>query len=161
MRYLDNIGQLFKGGALLPWPVRKLSLIAAGSSFGTGTYIECGLQIGRAKLKLRDNIYINKSLLVDGDGEIRIGSNVRIGPSCKLITSMHGVTDNPSGRASNIPSYRPIVIGEGAWLGAGVIVLGGVVVAKGCVIAAGAVVTRDTAPNGLYAGIPARRLKDY
>lgn len=29
----------------------------------------------------------------------------------------------------------------------------------GCVIAAGAVVTRDAEPDGLYAGVPARRIR--
>lgn len=69
---------------------------------------------------------INKSLLVDGCGEIRIGSNVRIGPACKLITSVHEVTTDPLARSSAVPSYRPIVIGNGVWLGAGAVVLAGV-----------------------------------
>jgi maltose O-acetyltransferase len=158
--YIDNIKQAFKGGALLPWPARKLMLALDGSVFGRKTHIETGLQIGRARLRLADNIYINKCLLVDGDGEIRIGSNVRIGPRCQLITSVHEVTSDPSARASHYPYYRPITIGAGGWLGAGVVVLAGVTIAEGCVIAAGAVVTRDTEPNGLYGGVPARRLKE-
>lgn len=38
--------------------------------------------------------------------------------------------------------------------------LPGVTVGKGCVVAAGAVVAADCAPNGLYGGVPARRIKD-
>jgi hypothetical protein len=38
--------------------------------------------------------------------------------------------------------------------------LPGVVIGPGCVIAAGAVVVSDCKPNGLYAGVPARRLRD-
>jgi acetyltransferase-like isoleucine patch superfamily enzyme len=34
------------------------------------------------------------------------------------------------------------------------------IIAKGCIIGANAVVTHDTEPNGLYAGVPARRLRD-
>ena len=36
----------------------------------------------------------------------------------------------------------------------------GVTVGDGCVLAAGAVVTGDCEPDGLYAGVPARRVKD-
>ena len=40
------------------------------------------------------------------------------------------------------------------------IILPGVTIAEGCVIAAGAVVNKSTEPDGLYAGVPARRVKD-
>ncbi|NMC13019.1 MAG: acyltransferase, partial [Chloroflexi bacterium] len=46
------------------------------------------------------------------------------------------------------------------WIGAGVKILDGVVVSKGCVLAAGAVITHSTEPYGVYAGVPARRIKD-
>jgi acetyltransferase-like isoleucine patch superfamily enzyme len=36
----------------------------------------------------------------------------------------------------------------------------GVNVGSGCIIAAGALVVRDCEPNGLYAGVPAKRIKD-
>jgi maltose O-acetyltransferase len=45
------------------------------------------------------------------------------------------------------------------WMGARVTVLPGVTVGDGCVIAAGAVVTKDCEPGGVYAGLPARRIR--
>jgi len=48
------------------------------------------------------------------------------------------------------------VIGDGAWIGARVIILPGVTVGAGAVIAAGSVVTSDCAPDSLYAGVPAQ-----
>lgn len=51
-------------------------------------------------------------------------------------------------------------VGDGCWIGANATILPGVTVAPGCVIAAGAVVTKDTEPDGLYAGVPARRVRD-
>jgi maltose O-acetyltransferase len=36
----------------------------------------------------------------------------------------------------------------------------GVTIGDGCTIASGAVVTRDCEPDGMYAGVPARRVKD-
>jgi len=54
----------------------------------------------------------------------------------------------------------PIVVGDGSWIGTRATVLAGVTVGDGCVIAAGAVVTDDCEPDGLYVGVPARRVRD-
>ncbi|QYR20593.1 acyltransferase [Paenibacillus sp. sptzw28] len=55
---------------------------------------------------------------------------------------------------------KPIIIGDGSWIGARSIILQGVTVGEGCIIAAGSLVNKDCEPNGLYAGIPAKRIKD-
>jgi acetyltransferase-like isoleucine patch superfamily enzyme len=39
-------------------------------------------------------------------------------------------------------------------------VMPGIVIREGCVIGANALVTRSTEPNGLYLGVPARRVRD-
>ena len=36
----------------------------------------------------------------------------------------------------------------------------GVTIGEGCIVAAGAVVTKDCESHGLYAGVPARRIRD-
>jgi acetyltransferase-like isoleucine patch superfamily enzyme len=46
------------------------------------------------------------------------------------------------------------------WIGANAIILCGVTVGEGCIIASGSVVTKDCYPNGMYAGVPAKRIKD-
>ena len=56
--------------------------------------------------------------------------------------------------------YHDIVVEDGAWIGASCTILPNVTIANGCVIAAGSVVTKSTEPNGLYAGVPAKRIKD-
>ena len=48
-------------------------------------------------------------------------------------------------------------IGERCFLGLGSVVRDGVTLAERCVAGAGAVVTRDTEPNGIYTGVPAKR----
>jgi sugar O-acyltransferase (sialic acid O-acetyltransferase NeuD family) len=48
-------------------------------------------------------------------------------------------------------------IGERCFLGLGAVVRDGVSVAERCVVGAGAVLTRDTEPNGVYTGVPAKR----
>lgn len=54
----------------------------------------------------------------------------------------------------------PIIIEDGCWIGANVVIMPGVTIKKGCVIGATALVTKDTEPNGLYVGKPAHKIKD-
>ena len=87
----------------------------------------------------------------------RSGSNVNIGPFTKLISDSHEL-GGPSRRAGKFFA-DPIVVGDGAWIGASVTVLGGVTIGAGAVVAAGAVVTRDVPANALVAGVPAKVIK--
>ena len=75
-----------------------------------------------------------------------------------VVTGSHQLGDRR--RRAGPPLPRPVRIGSGCWLGARVIVLPGVTIGPGCIIAAGAVVAQDCAADGLYAGVPARRLRD-
>lgn len=42
----------------------------------------------------------------------------------------------------------------------GVTILPGVIINDGCIVAAGAVVNKDCEANSLYAGVPARKIKE-
>ena len=54
----------------------------------------------------------------------------------------------------------PITLEEDVWVAANATITANTRIARGCVIGANAVVTRDTEPMGLYAGVPARRIRD-
>ena len=104
------------------------------------------------------NSYLNREVLIDANAPVRIGDDCAIGMRTTIITSTH--TIGPSSRRAGQPQSAPVTIADGCWLGACVTVLPGVTIGAGCVIATGAVVTKDCEPNGLYAGIPARRVRD-
>lgn len=91
-------------------------------------------------------------------GFIRIGENCYLGMNVTLCTITHEVGDETQRAAEN--KYLPIVIEDGCWVGANSTILPGVTIEKGCIIAAGSVVTKNCESNGVYAGVPARRIKE-
>ncbi len=75
-----------------------------------------------------------------------------------IVTGSHELGGHERRAVAGAPS--PVRIGSGCWLGARVVVLPGVTIGPGCMIAAGAVVAHDCAADRLYAGVPARRVRD-
>jgi putative colanic acid biosynthesis acetyltransferase WcaF len=55
--------------------------------------------------------------------------------------------------------YKPIVIGDNAWVAAGAFVAPGVTIGEGAVVGACAVVTKDVEPWSVVAGNPAKFIK--
>jgi acetyltransferase-like isoleucine patch superfamily enzyme len=56
---------------------------------------------------------------------------------------------------------RPVVIGDGAFLGVGSVILPGVAIGERAYVAAGAVVTKNVPANAVVAGNPARIIKRW
>lgn len=113
---------------------------------------------GGANISVGQGTFINYDCFLDTFAAITIGTNCNLAMQVALVTSTHVL--GPQTKRGEALEGKPISIGDGCWLGARVMVLPGVQIAEGCVIAAGALVTGDCAANGLYAGVPARRIKE-
>jgi len=110
-------------------------------------------------VKIGDGSWIHRDVFFDADtASVALGRNVAVGPGVMFITSSHLVGE--AGRRAGQPAAFPVEVGEGCWIGARVLILPGVRVGAGCVLAAGSVVRSDCEPSGLYAGIPARRVRN-
>ena len=127
-------------------------------------------------IEIGDNLKIwsaHRQCLVTGPGRIRIGNGVFI--NCAIIYSELSVTigddvalanevyvmDTPShGMEGQDPEPKPVVIGDGTWVGTRAIVLPGVTIGSRVVVAAGSVVTRDVPDQVLVAGNPARVVRE-
>lgn len=96
------------------------------------------------------------------------GGGVKIGDCC---TISYGVTILSTGlNTDDYPNtcmckfrdhvLKPVIIGDGVWLGANVTVTPGVSIAPKIIVGAGAVVSKDLDKEGwLYGGVPARPIK--
>ena len=110
---------------------------------------------GGHHVHLGSNIYANFNLTLVDDGHIYIGDWVQFGPNVTVATAGHPVL--PELRVDPILQFnKDVHIEEGAWIGAGAIILPGVTIGRGSVIGAGSVVTSDI-PAGVVAyGNPCR-----
>jgi acetyltransferase-like isoleucine patch superfamily enzyme len=120
--------------------------------------ISHGCWFGGRDIHIGPDTFVNFGCVFDNLGSIRVGAGCHFGMRAMLVTSTHEIGP-ASSRAGRLEG-KPITVGDGCWIGAGAIVLPGVTVGTGCIVASGAVVTRECEPHGVYAGNPARRLRD-
>lgn len=139
---------------------------AVGSNVSVGLPFIC--DYGR-NIYIGDNVSINMNCTFVDCNKITIGDNVLIASNVQIYTATHPV--ELSERLT--PNWRPetgqyfcrtyalpIQIGNGCWLGGGVIVLPGVTIGDGSVIGAGSVVTKDIPENSLAVGNPCRVIRN-
>ena len=128
--------------------------------FGTGSVV-----LGRISVVGADKIYIgnrttlNEGVLLNAQAPMHIGSHVALSPGAMLLTG--GLVFVGEARTHRPHQHKPITIHDGAWVGAGAIILGGITVGEDAIVAAGAVVTEDVPPGTLVAGVPARVVKQF
>lgn len=99
------------------------------------------------------------SIIAAYKGSVLVGSGVMIAANCAFYPFNHGMAPGIPMAEQPFTSNGDIVIGDGAWIGTGAIILGGVSIGKGAVIGAGSVVTRDIPDNAIACGVPAKVIK--
>jgi acetyltransferase-like isoleucine patch superfamily enzyme len=111
-----------------------------GISIGQGTGINAGAYLG-------------------GQGGIRIGEQVIIGPGVQIFSENHNYDQPGISIKEQGVTRLGVSIGDHCWLGGRVTILDGVHIGKGCVVAAGSVVTKSCPDHVILAGVPARVIK--
>lgn len=129
-------------------------------SCGRNVNIQPGVTIENLNnFSIGNNSGLGRNSYIRALAPVTFGNDVMVGPELHVYTTSHyhkiGVPMNTQGGFMN-----PVIVKDDVWIGARVTLLQGVTVESGCVIAAGAVVNRSTKPNGIYGGVPARRLRD-
>lgn len=121
----------------------------------------CNIYVG-------NNVSINMNCTFVDCNKITIGNNVLIASNVQIYTATHPIdlkerlTPNwniESGEYFCRTYALPVTIGDGCWIGGGVIILPGVIIGNGCVIGAGSVVTKDIPENSLAVGNPCRVIR--
>lgn len=114
---------------------------------------------GPEGIEIGNNVNIANNCLLGGEGGLKIGNFVMIGPNSCLVSVNHGFDEE------NIPMLRQsikpaaIEIEDDVWLGANVVILPGVKIGQGAIVGAGSVVSRNVLPYTIVAGSPAKIIR--
>ena len=144
--------------SLVPPRVRSWSLRKYGMEIGDRVYVSPRVWFGSKRVALGDGTFVNYGCRFNTTAPISIGERCAIGMDVVFITASHEI--GPHERRAGVETAAPITVGSGVWIGARAVLLPGVTIGDGVVIASGAVVTRDCAQDGVYGGVPARRIRD-
>jgi tetrahydrodipicolinate N-acetyltransferase len=134
-----------------------LDLKPIGARIEPGSVIRDRVEIGERVIVMMGAVVNIGAVIGAGtmiDMNAVVGARAIVGADCHIGAGavLAGVLEPPSA--------DPVVIEDEVLIGANAVVLEGCRVGRGSVIAAGAVVTGDVPPQVVYAGQPARHIKD-
>ena len=148
--------------------------VSLGTSFINFVGSNCRVLIGEGCRFVRPNLVLNQSSEISfgnrtvwASGVMRAehASCISLGDSCMLSADIHirttdgyGIFDRNTKELLNPPG--DVKIGSSVWLGHGVTVNKGVVIQQGSVIGVGSIVTGFVDAFSVYAGVPARKIKE-
>jgi putative colanic acid biosynthesis acetyltransferase WcaF len=141
-----------------PYPsaLKRMVLRCFGARIGQGVVIKPRVNIHFPwKLSVGDHTWIGEEVFILNFEPVSIGAHCCVSQRAFLCTGNHDY------RQPSMP-YRnqPIVLQDGAWIGAQTFVAPGVTIGSEAVIAAGSVVTHDQPAYMVCAGNPCEAVKN-
>ena len=135
---------------------RAMLLRLFGAKIGPGCHIYPKAEIWAPwNLICEDVVAIADGVVVYNPSPITLRSHSVISQDAYLCGATHDYND------PRFPMiHKPITVGRYAWVCARATVQLGVTIGEGAVLALGSIATKDLSPWGVYAGIPARKVKD-
>jgi acetyltransferase-like isoleucine patch superfamily enzyme len=123
-------------------------------NLGEGSFIGSGLHGACiSSVRIGNRVLINSNVLLMARGGITIEDDVMIAADASIITNNHDPYDRM------LLPCRPVLVRQGAWIGAHAIVLPGVCVGRHSIVGAGSVVTKDVPDFGVVVGNPAHVIR--
>ena len=128
--------------------IRKLYAAYIGVEMGEGTYANLGMKV------------------VPNDNRlcVHLGNRVSVAPNVVFVCNSaanNGIEINEIDYVKNVlTNSGDIHVADEVWIGANVTILPNVTIGRCSVIGAGSVVTSDVEEYSIYAGTPARKIRD-
>lgn len=146
---LAEVGQgaQVQAGAVIRYPGN----IRLGPGSSIGRHAELESEFSDSRCIIGADSQINRNALIDFSGGLEIGAHVVISEHASVYTHSH------SHEPKSKPVKTPLIIEDGAWIGAHARIMEGVGrIGANAVVAAGAVVTKEVSAGDIVGGIPAR-----
>ncbi|MBN3582427.1 acyltransferase [Algoriphagus aestuarii] len=120
-----------------------------------GEHVFLTSELNSGTLVFHDNVTIGRYSKLDFSGGIEIHENSLLSENVNIQTHDHGL--NPK----NSPIAKSLVIGKNVWIGMNSLILSNCFsIGENSIIGAGSIVTGDIPPNSIYAGNPAKFIRN-
>lgn len=131
--------------------IRVKALRLFGAKIGRGVVIKPGVNVKYPwLLTVGDYSWIGEDVWIDNLAEVSIGSNCCLSQGAMLLCGNHNY---------RLPTFdlmvKPIIVEDGAWVGAKSVVCPGVTVGRDSILTVGSMATSNLEPGKIYQGIPA------
>jgi putative colanic acid biosynthesis acetyltransferase WcaF len=146
---------ILKNGWLPFSSLRIWGLKIFGASIGNNVVIKPGVSVKYPwKLHIGNNCWIGENVWIDNLDEVTLEDNVCISQGALLLCGNH----NYKSKAFDL-MIAPILIKEGAWIGANCSIAPGIVLESHAVLTMGSTATTHLEAYGIYTGNPAVKVK--
>lgn len=130
---------------------------------GYGSYVNSGCDISNTRIGKYTSI--GSRVTTELGSHPADGKHVALHPAfySKEGSLGYSFTANDSYREMKYldeKSRTQVIIGNDVWIGNNVSILEGVTIGDGAVVAAGSVVNKDIEPYAIYAGVPAKKIRE-
>jgi putative colanic acid biosynthesis acetyltransferase WcaF len=151
------VNALFFKTSLVPINGFKVFLLRVfGATVGKNVTIKPCVNIKYPwHLTIGNQSWIGEQVWIDSLVTISIGSHVCLSQGAMLLTGSHDYK-----KTSFNLITKPLMIEDGAWIGAGALVNLGVTVASHTVLTSGSVATKNLEAYSVYQGNPAIKIRD-
>jgi len=161
-RHLSVVSPYFEHGVNL-----KMGYFNVIGQCHIGSNVEiCNFVLLKDNTTMGNNCYVDSYVL--SSGNCSIGNNVTM--RYRTVIARNVIVEDHVFFTAGVKTIfldhkrqatvEPLIIKRGCYFGDNCIIMGGITVAEKCVIGAGAFVNKNTDPEGVYVGTPARRLRD-
>lgn len=111
---------------------------------------------GAPVIEIGSRVWAAQGLWVVAHRHVVIGDDVWIGPGVRITDANHDSSDPAVPIGLSMAPAEPVRIGDGSWLGTGVVVLPGVTIGEHVTVGANSVVCNDLPSFSVAVGSPAR-----
>ncbi|GAA4093613.1 WcaF family extracellular polysaccharide biosynthesis acetyltransferase [Mucilaginibacter panaciglaebae] len=147
---------VFKTSLFPVYGIKNTLLRLFGAKLGSQVEVKPNVNIKYPwLLTIGDEVWIGEEVWIDNLVRVTIGSNICLSQGATILTGSHNYKK---------PSFNlitgPVIIEDGAWIGAKAIINQGITIGSHAVLTTGSVATKNLEPYAVYQGNPAVKIRD-
>lgn len=150
------VNAIFLNSYCIPFSACKVFLLRLfGATIGTGVIIKPKVNIKYPwKLIIGDHSWIGEKVWIDNLDQVTIENNCCLSQDAMILCGNHDYKK---------PTFdlitKPIVLKNGAWIGAKSVLCPGVTLEENAILTVGSIATNNLEANSIYQGNPAIKIK--